>query len=83
MRGNDEEGCKASRRFLNSPKFLETLKKFNMTKYYKSQPTNKDGPVLIDDHPVYKEVRNELKKRLEEKDNDIDLKIAAHILGQR
>ena len=32
---------------------------------------------------MYKEVRDELKKRLEGNDNDIDLKIAAHILAQR
>ena len=70
----DEERCKARRTFLNSRKFVERLECYNLTEYYKSRQS------LINDHPVYNEIRTELENRLEEKDNDIDPKLAAHIL---
>ena len=56
---------------------MEELKRFNMTWFYKTRP------YLIEDHPVYKEVRTELESCLEQKDNEIDNTLAAHILSQR
>ena len=74
----EEESCTETRKSSNSQTFREELlKNYNMTLYYKTRPS------LIDDHPVYKEVRTELERCLEEKDNEIDTKLVAHILGQR
>jgi len=77
MKMNEEERCKETRKYMNSQRFLEKLTNCNMTSYYETRP------LLIDDHPVYTEMRIELERCLEEKDNEIDTKLAAHILGQR
>ena len=75
---SEEEHCKETRKSSNSRTFLEELlKNCNMTLYYKTRPS------LIDDYPVYKEVWTEMESCLEEKDNEIDTKLDAHILGQR